>query len=367
MSVTSINTSNGSGLTTNVTTGAVVLNSQFTGGNGLTISAGTGKQKTFTLDNPNISTLSFNDPDGQTLTLQTTGTMANPNTYTLPDDYPATDGFILSSTTTGDMSWIANVAGGVTNPMTSDLDGNSYDIKNLNNLSVENLKFNSSNNTKSTITSGTLTSDIIAVLPSNIGTNNQIISSNPTTDVTPTTNLSFIDQSNIKGNTGDIGNQGAVGVQGAVGNQGATGSNIFSNAIVTQNNIQMIQLNSDQPNPSDTQPITISPTLASKTTITIYFSFIVQCTGNTTTNFIFTAGGNGNIIGVAETLPLFTSLSNPNYQGCRGFLQLTQGVHYLSTSTIIGVSFKCGGDASILSPSYAGYVYQSFVSLLGFK
>jgi len=160
MSVTSINTSNGSGITASSSTGDVILNSLSAGLNGIVISGGTGKQVLISASDVDFSSMSLDSASGKTVKLIADSTLANNDVYTLPPALPTVAGQVLASDTTGIMSWSTG-GGSVSNPMTADLFAGTYGIKNLGGLSF----VDTTGDNITTIVAGSQAGNITYTLP----------------------------------------------------------------------------------------------------------------------------------------------------------------------------------------------------------
>ena len=175
MSVTSVNTSNGSGITATPSSGDVNINSLVAGLNGIVISGGTGKQSIISASDVDFNSVSLDSASGKTVKLIADSALANNNIYTLPPTLPSTTGQVLSSTTEGIMSWATG--GGVTNPLSENLDANNKNIINIYNLSIADT---GGLNTTSFI-GGTQTDELIQyTLPSIAPITGQVLSSDGT-------------------------------------------------------------------------------------------------------------------------------------------------------------------------------------------
>jgi len=178
MSVTSINTSNGSGITATPSTGDVILNSLSAGLNGIVISGGTGKQALISASDVDFNSMSLDSASGKTVKLIADSTLANNDVYTLPPALPSATGQVLASDTTGTMIWVDSGGGGtsIDNPMTADLDGGGNNIIDVNVFSTTSVVFiETVSNRSINIVSSSNQSDpgISLVLPSAIATLNQ--------------------------------------------------------------------------------------------------------------------------------------------------------------------------------------------------
>ena len=175
MSVTSINTSNGSGITATSSTGDVNINSLVAGLNGIVISGGTGKQSIISASDVDFNSVSLDSASGKTVKLIADSTLANNDVYTLPSILPSSNGLILSSDTSGVMSWSIG-GGGVTNPLSENLDANNKNINKVAKISI----LDTTANKSTSFIASTQTTDITYTLPSIAPTAGQVLSSDNT-------------------------------------------------------------------------------------------------------------------------------------------------------------------------------------------
>ena len=102
------------------------------------------------------------------------GGLAKDLSYKLPYNYPAQNGYVLSASDTGVMSWVANgTGGGVQNPMTTNLGAGGFAINDIGSLAIKagTSAFNSS------IAGVTQTANIAYTLPATAPTAGQVLSS----------------------------------------------------------------------------------------------------------------------------------------------------------------------------------------------
>jgi len=177
MSVTSINTSNGSGITATPSSGDVNINSLVAGLNGIVISGGTGKQSIISASDVDFNSVSLDSASGKTVKLIADSTLANNDIYTLPPTLPSATGQVLSSDTSGVMTWATGTGGGnFSTPSTQDLNMATYKVTNVGELSiVDTVGTNTTSFVGGTGQSGNIIYTLPTALP--VGTDQVLLSS----------------------------------------------------------------------------------------------------------------------------------------------------------------------------------------------